>query len=179
MSSKSIGRGLDNLTAVAWATPVVVVIAYPFLPSPLDSGVLMWGVIVAGLIFASRRRPWRVTFMTIAWSALPLGFPYVEARVFEARVRRDLSEFQTAAELILRGDVGPCWGPIRSAADCDINRFPPAPRAMTTGVYRQSRSVRFTFKEGSRRSLIYEPRQSAEPSGPCRPIATGWSICFG
>jgi hypothetical protein len=178
MSSRSVGKGLIWLSALAGAIPPAVVAVYAFVPAPFDFGILILGATCAGLLFAKRRPPPYVAFLAFTWSLLPLGFPYVDARIFETRVRNHLSQFQTAADLVLNGEVGPCWGPVRSDVDCNRSRFPPAPRAMTFGVFRANKTVTFTFKNGSRRSPRYAPHESRKPTAPCRAVTASWTICF-
>jgi hypothetical protein len=178
MTSTSTGRGGGGRAVLAFVLPLAAMAAYSAVPGPFDSLLLMLSAVVSGVLFVRGRHPRYVTILALGWSALPLGYPRVEAMVFEQRIHRSLPEFRVAADLILEGKAGPCWGTIRSSVDCDLGRLPAVPRRMIYGVFRQPSSVTFTFKGGSRRSLLFEPGFPPHSQGPCRKIDRDWFICF-
>jgi hypothetical protein len=154
-------------------------VGYLYVATPLDLALLLTGVVASGLFMALRRRRWWQRAMALAWCLIPLGFPYVEQRAFECRVLGNLPEFEEAAHLLLSGEVGSCWQSAKSAMDCDVQRFSPTVRGMTTQVRVEKRSVLFMFKSGSRRRLLYAPEAPEADFESDVRLASGWYLYGG
>jgi hypothetical protein len=167
--------GIRNV--LGWVLPIAAVAAYFYLPGPFDVVVLLLATVTSGLLLLARppRRRWGHVAAT-AWCIVPLGFIRVEAMVLEWRVQRHLADFEIAARAILTGKLGPCHGPIQTPGDCDLHSMPPTVQTMVVGVGSDHESVTFGFKGGTRRGLVYAPRQPAKQLGPYHPIAPGWFL---
>jgi hypothetical protein len=170
---------LDAMNLVAWGVPPAVMVGYLYFATPFDLALLLIGAGASGIFMTLRRRRWRQRVLAVAWCAIPLGFPYVEQHAFERRVRGSLPEFETAAQLLLSGDVGPCWQSAKSEMDCDVQRFSPTVRRMTTQVRVERHSVLFMFKEGSRRGLLYDSEAREEQVESYVRVAPGWYLRGG
>ena len=172
-----VASELGNGKVLGWVLPIAAVVAYLYLPAPLDAVVVLLATVTSGLLLL-RRRPRRVWqhFVATAWCIVPLGAIRVEAMVWEWRVQRHLADFEIAAPAVLTGKLGPCYGPIRTPADCDLRSMPPGVQAMVVGVRADKESARFHFRKGTRRSLLYAPRQPAKALKGTHAIAPGWYL---